>query len=76
MLMRMTHLSLYSLLAHVCLAFLSLLSGAVFVHFPPPSNQQYFIAARPFLIGRLVLSSAVASPQHLANVHSKVKRES
>lgn len=68
--------SFYSLLAHIYLDFSSFLSGAVFMHFPPPCNQQYFIAARPFLIVRLVLLSAVTSLQHLANVHSKVERES
>lgn len=76
MLIRVTHLSFYCLLAHIYLDFLSLLSGAVFTHFPPPCNQQYFIAARPFLIVRLVLLSAIVPPQHLANMHSKVKRES
>jgi len=68
--------SLYSLLAHIHLDFLSPLSQAVFTRFPPPHDQQYFIAARPSLTVRLALLSAIMSPQHLASTHSKVKRES
>lgn len=73
MLMRMTHLSLYSILAHAYLDFLSLLPGLVFTQLLPPWNQWYYTAARPFVIVRLVLLSAAQSPQPLANLHSKVK---
>lgn len=44
-----------------------------FTQFLPLWNLWYYIAARPFVIVRLVLLSAVRSPQHLANMHSKVK---
>lgn len=64
---------LYSLLAHAYLDFFSLLPVLVSTQFLPPWNLCYYTAARPFVIVRLVLLSAVRSPQHLANMHSKVK---
>lgn len=54
-------------------AFLSLLPGLVFPQFLPPWNQWYSIAARPFVILRLELLSAVKSPQHPASMRSEVE---